>query len=136
MKTRVIFNDTIPFKGFMAMCLWPFIFVRNASASRYNSVANNHEHIHAEQQKEMLIVGMVLAAVAYLIGFGLWSILFVPLFFWWYGLEWLFRLIQYGDTHEAYRNISSEREAYANEGDLTYISSRERFAWIKYLKQK
>ena len=132
MKTKVIFNDTIPFKGFIAMCLWPFIFVRNNAASHYNTVANNHEHIHAEQQKEMLLVGIVLAAIGYVF-VGLWALLFVPLFFWWYGIEYLYRLCQYRDTKEAYRNISTEREAYANEKDLTYLTNRRRFAWTKYL---
>lgn len=132
MKTKVIFNDTIPFKGFIAMCLWPFIFVRNNAASHYNTVANNHEHIHAEQQKEMLLVGIVLAAIGYVF-VGLWALLFAPLFFWWYGIEYLYRLCQYRDTKKAYRNISTEREAYANEKDLTYLTNRRRFAWTKYL---
>lgn len=132
MKTKVIFNDTIPFKGFIAMCLWPFIFVRNNAASHYNTVANNHEHIHAEQQKEMLLVGIVLAAIGYVF-VGLWALFFVPLFFWWYGIEYLYRLCQYRDTKKAYRNISTEREAYANEKDLTYLTNRRRFAWTKYL---
>lgn len=132
MKTKVIFNDTIPFKEFIAMCLWPFIFVRNNAASHYNTVANNHEHIHAEQQKEMLLVGIVLAAIGYVF-VGLWALLFVPLFFWWYGIEYLYRLCQYRDTKKAYRNISTEREAYANEKDLTYLTNRRRFAWTKYL---
>ena len=132
MKTKVIFNDTIPFSGFIAMTVWPFIFVRNKAASRYNVVANNHEHIHAEQQKEMLLVGIVLAAIGYVF-VGLWALLFVPLFFWWYGIEYLYRLCQYRNTKKAYRNISTEREAYANEKDLTYLTNRRRFAWIKYL---
>lgn len=132
MKARVVFNDTIPFKGFIAMCLWPFIFVRNNAASHYNTVANNHEHIHAEQQKEMLLVGIVLAAIGYVF-VGLWALLFVPLFFWWYGIEYLYRLCQYRDTKKAYRNISTEREAYANEKDLIYLTNRRRFAWTKYL---
>jgi len=132
MKTKVIFNDTIPFKGFIAMCLWPFIFVRNNAANHYNTVANNHEHIHAEQQKEMLLVGIVLAAIGYVF-VGLWALLFVPLFFWWYGIEYLYRLCQYRNTNKAYRNISFEREAYANEKDLAYLGSRKPYEWTKYL---
>ncbi len=132
MKAKVIFNDTIPFSGFIAMTVWPFIFVRNQAASRYNVVANNHEHIHAEQQKEMLLVGVVLAAVGYIF-VGLWAILLLPVFFWWYILEWLFRICQYRNTKKAYRNISFEREAYANETNLTYNTARKRLAWTKYL---
>ena len=134
MNTKVIFNDTIPFKGFMAMCVWPFIFVRNAAASHYNTVANNHEHIHAEQQKELLMVGVVLASIGFPF-IGLWAVLFAPIFFYWYGIEWIYRLIQYRNQNQAYRNISFEREAYANESDLGYLSTRRKFSWIKYLKQ-
>lgn len=132
MKTKVVFNDTIPFKGFLAMCLWPFIFVRNSAANHYNTVVNNHEQIHAKQQKEMLLVGIVLAAVAYVF-IGLWALLFLPIFFLWYGLEWLCRICQYRESHKAYRNISFEREAYANEKDLTYLANRKHFIWLKYI---
>lgn len=109
---KVVFNDIIPFKGFMAMCLWPFIFVRKSAASRFNVVANNHEHIHGEQQKEMLVIFFLL----------------------WYCIERLVRLVQYKNAHTAHRNISFEREAYANQDDLVYLSGRKRFAWCKYLK--
>lgn len=132
MKTRLVFNKFIPFSGFLAMTLWPFIFIREELAKAYSVIVNNHEHIHAEQQKEMLLVGIVLAAIGYVF-VGLWALLFVPLFFWWYGIEYLYRLCQYRDTKKAYRNISTEREAYANEKDLTYLTNRRRFAWIKYL---
>ena len=131
MKTRLVFNDIIPFKGFLSMCLWPFIFVRNSAASRYNTVVNNHEHIHAEQQKEMLAVGLVLAAILSLLGCGWWSLLALPLFFWWYGIEWLFLLVMYGDGHKAYRSILVEREAYDHEKDLDYLAHRKRFAWLR-----
>jgi hypothetical protein len=42
---RVIFNDIIPFKGYKAMAIWPFIFVRNDIKS-LSSVDINHEKIH------------------------------------------------------------------------------------------
>ena len=135
MKTKVIFNDVIPFSGFIAMTVWPFIFVRNKAASRYSVVANNHEHIHAEQQKEMLIVGIILSIALFPL-IGLWAILSWPVFFWWYGIEYLIRLCQYRSTNKAYRNISFEREAYTNETNLTYNTTRKRFAWIKYLRIK
>ena len=131
MKTKLVFNDIITFRGFLSMCLWPYIFVRNSAASRYNTVVNNHEHIHAEQQKEMLAVGLVFAAILSLLGCGWWSLFALPLFLWWYGVDWVVRLVQYGDGHKAYRNISFEREAYAHEKDLEYLSHRRRFAWLK-----
>ena len=130
---RVIYNTTIPFRGYLAMCLWPWIFVRNELKGKYTPTVDNHEQIHARQQKEMLAVGIALVAVGLSAGLGLWAVLFVPLFFWWYGIEWLFRLGQYQDGHKAYRNISFEREAYANEGDLDYLRRRKHFAWLSYI---
>ena len=114
MKTKVVFNDIIPFRGFLAMCLWPFIFVRNSAVSHYNTAVNNHEQIHAQQQKEMLILPFLI----------------------WYSIEWLCRLAQYRNSNKAYRNISFEREAYANEKDLTYLGSRKPYAWTEYLRIK
>ena len=133
MKAKVIFNDIIPFRGFVVMCLWPFIFVRNSAASHYNTVANNHEHIHAEQQKEMLIVGFALALIGFVFGLGWWALLFVPIFLWWYILEWLIRIPIEGSSRQAYRNISFEREAYANEKDLAYLGRRNHFIWLTYM---
>ena len=74
----------------------------------------NHERIHTRQQKELL---------------------FIPFYFL-YIIEWLFRLIQYRNQHEAYMNISFEREAYKYGHDLSYLSKRRHFSWLKYLKIK
>lgn len=72
----------------------------------------NHERIHTAQQRELL---------------------FVP-FYIIYGIEWLFRLVQYRNFYDAYMNISFEREAYANGNNLTYLSHRKLFSWLKYLR--
>ena len=140
MKAKLVFNKLIPFSGFLAMTLWPFIFVREELAKRYSTVVNNHEHIHAEQQhihaeqqKEMLIVGFALALIGFVFGLGWWALLFVPIFLWWYLLEWIIRIPVEGSSRQAYRNISFEREAYANEKDLAYLGSRKHFVWIKYM---
>ena len=74
----------------------------------------NHEEIHSEQQKEMLILP----------------------FFIWYGLEFLFRLCQYRNWSKAYRNISFEREAYANQDNIAYLGRRKHFAWFNYINRR
>ncbi len=53
-------------------------------------------------------------------------------FYVWYIIEYLFRLIQYKDRRKAYFNISFEREAYANEKDLNYLTNRSFWLFIKY----
>lgn len=106
----IIRNNIIPFPGFAAINLFGILFVRKNATITDNMI--RHESIHTEQMKEML---------------------FVP-FYLWYVIEWLLRLIQYRNTHTAYRNISFEREAYASENDLYYLDSRKRYSWVNYLK--
>lgn len=108
-----IVNPIIPFKGFVAMAIWPVIFIRLEYAGRYTAKYDNHEHIHLQQQKEMLLI----------------------FFYLWYGIEYLIRLIQYGggNRKQAYRNISFEREAYANQGNANYLNERCFWSFMKYL---
>ena len=72
----------------------------------------NHERIHTAQQRELL---------------------FVP-FYILYVIEWLVRLVQFRNRHDAYMNISFEREAYANGDNLDYLPNRKLFAWRHYLR--
>lgn len=51
---KVIYNKIIPFKGFKAITIWPFIFVRKECS--FNEVDLNHENIHGKQQKELLLI--------------------------------------------------------------------------------
>lgn len=106
----VIENELIPFKGFKCINLCGILFVR--SECNMDDIDLKHESIHSSQIFEMLII----------------------FFYLWYVFEWIFRLFQYGSSHEAYRNISFEREAYANENNLDYEHSF--YGWAKYLRLK
>lgn len=97
-------------KGFSGITIFPFIFVRDKFWAASNSFIN-HEKIHLRQQLELLIV----------------------FFFIWYGLEFLIRLIYHKNFKTAYRNISFELEAYANEQNINYLQKRRLFSFIKYL---
>jgi len=103
---KIIRNKYIPFKGFRAINLFGVLFVRGNA--RLSEKTLNHEKIHTSQIKEMLYV----------------------FFYVWYVIEWFIRL-PFGN---AYRNISFEREAYANDDNSTYLETRKRFAFVKYLK--
>lgn len=130
---KKVINSVIPFEGFIAITIWPFVFVRKDLAHKFDVVGENHENIHAEQQKEMLGVGALLGGLLLMITGSLWWLLLVPIFFWWYLIEWILRSV-FG-TGNAYRNISFEREAYANEKDMLYPSVRRKsFAWMNYLR--
>lgn len=108
---KIIRNNIIPFPGFTAINLFGVLFVRKNA--RVTDTVINHERIHTAQQREMLFV----------------------LFYMWYVLEWLIRLIQYWDTYKAYRNISFEREAYAWQSWWYYLSSRKHYAWWQFIRK-
>ena len=106
---KIIYNDFIPFKGYKAINLFGFLFTRNIYT--ISDVDINHESIHTEQMKEML---------------------YIP-FYIWYMIEWLIRLVSYGDAKLAYKTISFELEASSNQQDENYLKNRKRFAWFKYI---
>lgn len=109
---RVIYNKVIPFKGFKAMNLFGVIFAR----SEYKPLAERtlrHEAIHTAQMRETLYAGFYVL----------------------YALEWAARLVLNGfSNRKAYRAVSFEREAYANERDVLYLETRRRFAWARLIK--
>jgi len=49
-----------------------------------------------------------------------------------YLTEFLLGYFKYKNWHLAYRNISFEREAYANEKDLCYLKQRSFWRFLKY----
>lgn len=107
---KIVRNNIIPFKGYKAINLFGILFVRGDAVMTSTDI--NHEEIHTEQMKEMLYV----------------------FFYLWYAIEWLVRLVMYRNANTAYRNISFEREAYMNQGSMSYLQGRGRYAWWKYLK--
>lgn len=128
-------NRFIPFKAFTSMALWPFVFIRKENESLFTLTVKNHELIHGEQEKEMLVVGILLSILLCAVGCGWWSLFAVPVFFWIYGIEWIVKLCYYRNAMTAYKNVSFEREAYANQSDSKYIDNRKLFSWVKYIEQ-
>ena len=124
---KIIRNNIIPFTGFKAINLFGILFARKKA--KIDDVTINHEAIHSKQFIEL----MILFAVA-TVFIRWWMPLFSPLFFYiWYVIEWLIHLIRFRSTYIAYRRISFEREAYANEGDASYLKGRGWFNFLKYL---
>ena len=113
MKLWVIrngFSNLVVARGFTALTVWPFVFVRTDAEPTRQLLT--HEEIHARQQQELLLLP----------------------FFVWYGAEWLVRLCI--DRHTAYRNIAFEREAYRNDLNWDYLRKRKPYAWLKLLGKK
>mgnify|MGYP000002881445 FL=1 len=118
MKTPIIkYNDKFLdriglFMRIGGITLWPYVILReiyNSTPPWRRKAARiiNHETIHIKQQEEMLIIP----------------------FYIWYVTEWFIKLFFYGK--KAYYNISFEREAYDNDDNLSYLSGRKHYAWIK-----
>ena len=130
----VIYNNIIPFKGYKAITILPFIFARK-SAKWLKDYVLNHETIHLRQQLEVLIASLIIILAMILI-FGIswwWMSASLLVYYAWYGLEWLVRLAICHDTNLAYKNIAFEQEAYLNEYDMTYLKNRKLFAWVEYI---
>lgn len=118
---KIIYNDKILNKiswfGFVkGVTFLPYIILKEEynSSAYYKNVAKkliNHESIHIKQQSELLVI----------------------IFYVLYLLEFMIRFILSFDRYESYNNISFEREAKINEGNLDYIKTRKFWAWIKYL---
>ena len=117
MKPKIIYSTRIlkRFSLFMdiaGIALFPFVILKD-SYKRLESSARTqriirHESIHIKQQLELLVLP----------------------FYVWYFVEWFIRLFGKGS---AYRNISFEREAKANENDNQYLKTRKLFSFLKYI---
>jgi hypothetical protein len=98
-------------KGYMGMTIFPFVFLKY-SRLKADTTLINHEKIHLKQQLELLVVP----------------------FYFIYLIAFFIRLIQYRSWNIAYRNVSFEREAYANESNIEYLKHRPLWNFLKYLR--
>ncbi|PKH49188.1 hypothetical protein CXF68_00135 [Tenacibaculum sp. Bg11-29] len=97
-------------KGFVGITLFPFIFLKRKDL-KHNYELVNHEKIHLQQQKELLIV----------------------FFYLFYFFEWAVKFLKYRNSFKAYKNLSFEREAYLNEENLYYLEKRKTWTFLNYL---
>ncbi len=105
----IIVFPSIIGKSFSAISIYPFIFLKNHHC-KGDHVLINHERIHLRQQIELL-----------------WLFFFIL-----YISEYFIKLIYYRNSYEAYKNLSFEKEAYANENNLDYLKNRKFFSFLKY----
>ena len=105
-----ILNRFIPFGTYKAINLCGVIFTKMPLLPR----EVNHEMIHTRQLLELAVFG----------------------FYLWYVVEWGILFAKYRNMKQAYYHICFEREAYANESDLSYLKKRKPFAAFRYLTDK
>lgn len=106
---RIIENSILPPRGYKAITLGWFIFVRKGTNLTTKDIT--HESIHWEQEKELFVIGFYLL----------------------YMLDFLWCLYHLRKWHAAYRSIAFEVEAYVHQCDEDYIKKRKHFSWYRYL---
>jgi len=106
----ILFNFLIK-QDVIAMALWPFIFIKYNTLKR-NPRLLNHERIHLRQQLEMGIIFFYLL----------------------YVVEFFFHFIKHKNINTAYFAISFEKEAFANDNNLSYLKERKFWGWRSYFK--
>lgn len=94
----------------LGITLFPFIILRKEEL-RNHKILINHEKIHLRQQIEMGII----------------------FFYLWYVLEFFYWFLKYRHQYTAYRRISFEREAFANESNFHYLKDKKIWSFFKYL---
>jgi hypothetical protein len=98
-------------KHIIALAFYPFIFVSKDTILTPELI--NHERIHLRQQIEMLILP----------------------FYIWYIVEYFVWRIKGLKHVQAYLEISFEKEAYANQGNLEYLKKRKSWNFLNYLRK-
>jgi hypothetical protein len=114
------------------MMLFGFLFTRDKR--KVTERTERHENIHFRQFVEVNILVTLLAVPLFIFTCLSWWWLLLALvggFYIWYGIEWTIRRL-FGKGN-AYRNLSFEREAYANQDDILYLDTRKLFAFLKYI---
>ena len=111
MKIKRLKGIPLP-ASFKGVTIGNTLYIRENA--KFTETGLRHEEIHTKQWKELIYI-------------------FFPI---WYAIEWTIRLFAFKGAHNAYRNISFEREAYEHQADPDYIITRERFAFIKYIRKK
>lgn len=111
---KIIQNKLIPFKGYSYINLFGTLFTRDKN--KIDAITYNHEKIHLKQMQEML-----------------WIFFYI-----WYIIEYciIFFVRLFDKQNVKYHDISLEEEAYNNQFNLTYTSTRKHYAWFKYLNPR
>ena len=134
MKLKKVYSRYFPLKGFLALTVFPFVFIRADQRASFNATAERHENTHALQQLELTCLGALVSVLMAVLGCGWWSVIPLLLFFELYALEWLVKLPFCGfNAFRAYLSISMEQEAYEHQPEVFYNDVRRAFAWVKFV---
>lgn len=126
MPMKIFLTKNFPPSPYAAINICGLLFCREKYARRIAGTAEEgnflrHEYTHTLQYREMLYLFFLL----------------------WYLIEYLikyvicylksYRVYNNSTQRTAYRSISFEQEAYANQQDVQYNKSRKHYAWLRYV---
>lgn len=125
-----IYTTFLP-KNVYGMTIFKWVFINDDCSWMDGSwvYANmmRHEGIHMQQMLDLFPIQTKSNIDLFLGGI---------LFYLWYVIEWLLKVIIClftGFKYKPYRSISFEQEANKGEEHLGYIGKRKRFEWLKYV---
>ena len=94
MKVRIRYNCWYPrCIGFRGTVFYPYVLISTSRVEAKKKRILHHEWIHIQQIRREGFLNFYCKYIS----------------------EWLFNFIKYGNMSKAYKNISYEKEAYANE---------------------
>lgn len=130
----VIKNKLIPFGGYTTINLFGILFTKKDIDKKIL----NHEKIHSVQMIETAVVSAILIFIIVSIAniSFWWMFASIASYYVWYCIEYMILRIRHDTQSCSYHDISFEEEAYNNDDNFDYISTRKPFAWIKYIKSK
>lgn len=125
------------FRGYIAIMLFGHVFIRD-SREKTKQETVNHENIHVEQWKEMMLSSFIILNLPFVGHVDLGYIACSTLvsffsFYIWYFVEYIVRLVITRSHDKAYYGVCFEREAYKNQKCDSYIKNRSYFSFMKYV---
>ena len=132
---KVFYNSWIAkvftmIKDYSTVMLFGAVFTEDSSVSERTIY---HEQAHAVQYRTLFCAGLVLALIVSLFTELSWwsvSLILIPviLFYVWYVIEYIIRLLLYRNHYRAYRNIVFEREAVALQFEYQKPEAERKYA--------
>ncbi len=124
----------LAFSSCHTITIGPFVFSKRSKDDIEQNV-RNHETCHSIQWIELAcITGIIVLILQLLFGCSAWWYFSAAIMFYlWYGIEFLVRLVLNRSFKKAYRAIAFEQEAYGSEKDCNYIENRPLFSWLKFI---
>jgi uncharacterized membrane protein YiaA len=92
------------------IALFPVIIINSKLTEERQKILINHELIHIRQQVELMVIPFYIV----------------------YLFNYLLNRFKYKTHNEAYRNIIFEREAFKEELNFEYLSTRPFWNFLKY----